>query len=183
RLVGCYAYPFPTSPPPRFRLGSGLVGEAAKERKVITMRDIPDNYLSITSGLGEATPAQIVAVPCIYQEQVIGVMELASLEPFTTAQIHFITASMEFIASALNAAQIRTIIDALLIDTRHQTEDLLIQKEEQQQAVSELKQREADLLGREKRLREQQTKLDAKTAASKGSGSAVQGKMEASDAD
>ncbi len=182
-LVGSYAYPFPTSPPPRFRLGSGLVGEAAREQQVITMRDIPDNYLPITSGLGEAKPAQIIAVPCIYQEHVIGVMELASLEPFTAAQIQFITASMEFIASALNGAQIRVIIDALLIDTRQQTEELLIQKQEHQQAASELEQREADLLRREKLFIEQKNRLDAMTAGSKGKDSAMQGKIEAPDAD
>lgn len=183
RLMGCYAYPFPTSPTPRFKLGSGLVGEAARERQVISMRDIPDNYLPITSGLGEATPAQILAVPCIYQEQVVGVMELASLEPFSIAQIQFITASMEFIASALHTAQIRTRIDALLIETQHRTDELLIQKEEQQQINLALDRRETDLQRREKRLLEQQIKLDAMTAESKGKGAAMQGKMEAPDDD
>ena len=109
-LAGSHAYPFPTDPTPRFKIGSGLVGEAARTRQVITLRDIPEHYLPITSGLGEITPAQIIAAPFVYQGHVVGVIELATLQPFTTAQIQFIASALEPIASTLDSFKIRNLI-------------------------------------------------------------------------
>jgi len=183
RLTASYGYPFPTNPSPRFKFGSGLVGEAARNRQVITLRYIPDNYLPITSGLGEMTPAQILAAPCTYQEQVVGVMELASLEPLTASQIQFLTSAMESIASALNTAQIRGKIDTLLIETQQQAEELQAQEEEQRKVYLELDRREADLQHIEQRLQEQQTRLDAMTAELKKNTAVSLDKMGASDDD
>ncbi len=183
RLTASYGYPFPTNPRPRFKFGSGLVGEAARDRQVITLRDIPDNYLPITSGLGEATPAQILASPCTYQEQVMGVMELASLEPFTASQIQFLTSAMESIASALNTARIRTKIDTLLIETQQQAEELRAQEEEQRKVYLELDRREEDLQHMEQRLQNQQTRLDAIAAELKKNTAVSQDKMGTSDDD
>lgn len=105
-LKGSYAYPFPMKPTPRFKIGSGLVGEAARSQKAVTLRDIPDNYLSITSGLGESKADQIIAIPCFYQNQVIGVLELAALEPFTGDQLQFLTSASKTLASGIYTAQI-----------------------------------------------------------------------------
>jgi putative methionine-R-sulfoxide reductase with GAF domain len=180
-LAGSYAYPFPTTPSPRFRIGSGLVGEAARDRQAISLRDIPEHYLPITSGLGEETPAQILAIPCIYQEQVVGVMELASLEPFTPAQIQFLTSATESIASALQTAQIRYRVDALLVETQQQAEELRTQEEAQRKTNFELDQREAELQLIEQQLTEQQSKLDAMTTHYKESTEVVQNKKVVSD--
>ena len=182
-LAGSYAYPFVKNPNPRFRFGSGLVGEAALDQQVITLRDIPEHYLPITSGLGEVPPAQIVAVPCLYENHVVGVMELASMEPFTTAQTQFLTSAMESIASALNTAQIRGAIDELLIETQQQAEELRAQEEEQLRGSIELDQREAALRHKEQQLQEQRSKLEAIATEMKGYNAASQGKVEASDDD
>jgi hypothetical protein len=159
------------------------VGEAARDQQVITLRDIPENYLPITSGLGEVTPAQIVAVPCTYQDRVVGVMELASMEPFTTAQIQFLTSAMESIANSLNTAKIRARIDELLIETQQQTEELQAQEEELRRGNIELDQREVILLHKEQQLQKLQSKLEAMTAEMKDINAAPLDITEASDAD
>lgn len=178
-LAGSYAYPFPTNPSPRFTLGSGLVGEAARKRQIITLRDIPDNYLPITSGLGETTPAQIIAVPCIYQEEVVGVMELASLHPFTPEQIQYISSTVESIASALHSAHNQTRVNAILAKTLQQAEVLQAQKEEQHRIAVELDQREEALRYKEQQLQLQKTKLDTLTAGITQTNTEVQDQGEA----
>ena len=182
-LAGSYAYPFPTNPNPRFRFGSGLVGEAAQDQQVITLRDIPEHYLPITSGLGEVVPAQIVAVPCTYQDHTIGVMELASLQPFSPMQIQFLMSVMEPIASALDTALIRARIDELLIETQQQAEELQSQEEEQRKGNIELDQREAALRQQEQQLQEQKINLETRIAEMVDNNAASQDIGEAPDDD
>jgi hypothetical protein len=161
-------------------MGSGLVGEAARNQQVITLRDIPEHYLPITSGLGEVTPAQIIAAPCVYQDHVVGVMELATLYPFTTKQIQFITSALEPIASALDTSKIRSRIDELLIESQQQAEELKTQEEEQRKSHLEFTQRETALKHKAQQLEEQQTELEAIAAEIKRN-QAASGVVEASD--
>ncbi|MDF1512424.1 MAG: GAF domain-containing protein [Anaerolineae bacterium] len=147
RLVGSYAYPFITDPSPRYQIGSGLVGEAAHDKQTMSLRDIPENYLPVTSGLGEIAPAQILAVPCLYQNQVVGVLELASLVPFSNMQIQFITTAAEMIASACYSTRNQT---------QQQANDLQREKEELLLARADLTRREDTLLRKEQAFQAQQ---------------------------
>jgi putative methionine-R-sulfoxide reductase with GAF domain len=135
RLAGSYAYPFVAKPVPRYKFGSGLVGEAAQSQQIVSLRDIPEHFLPITSGLGEITPGQIIAVPCTFENQVIAVIELASMQPFTSAQTQFLTSAMEPIASALETAQIRAQISTLLVDTQQQSKELQWQDLDEERQV------------------------------------------------
>ena len=63
----------------RLLLGEGLVGQAAVEAKPILVEDVPADYIKISSGLGEAPPRNIIVLPVIFEDQVLGVIELASL--------------------------------------------------------------------------------------------------------
>ena len=80
RLIASYGYQQRKNVSNTFELGEGLVGQAAVERKSILITEAPADYISITSGLGEAAPANIIVMPILFEEQVLGVIELASLQ-------------------------------------------------------------------------------------------------------
>ncbi len=78
RLVASYGYGAQERCANRFALGEGLVGQAALEKKPIMVKNAPDDYIQITSGLGEAAPANIIVLPVLFEDEVMAVIELAS---------------------------------------------------------------------------------------------------------
>src|SRR5437764_1763145 len=93
-LVAAYGYtPRRSRMPSRFAIGEGLVGQAAFERKAIAVSDVPGGYLKVGSGLGDARAADILVMPVLFEDQVLGVIELASLRPFSDVNRDFWTAS------------------------------------------------------------------------------------------
>ena len=90
-LVASYGYtPRRGQIADRFDIGEGLVGQAAFERKTIALTDVPQDYIKVGSGLGEAAPADILAMPVLFEDQVLGVIELASLRPFSDVNRDFL---------------------------------------------------------------------------------------------
>lgn len=118
--------------------GEGLVGQAWAERETIVLKEIPANYIRITSGLGEALPASVVIIPMKLDQQVFGILELASFKNFEKHEIEFLEKLCELIASALSAAKINERTRHLLAESQHQTEELRAQEEEMRQNMEEL---------------------------------------------
>lgn len=84
RFLGGYACKKSHDPNQMFALGEGLIGQCAQEKEAILLTKVPDNYyLKITSGLGDALPRHILIVPLMFQDKVLGVIEIASFHPFT----------------------------------------------------------------------------------------------------
>ena len=81
RLVGSYGYPDDDDRPTRIPVGRSLVGQAARNRRPITVEELPAGYVTISSGLGQAVPSALVVLPIVVEEQVLGVIELASRHP------------------------------------------------------------------------------------------------------
>src|SRR5262249_39821024 len=108
----------------RFRLGEGLVGQCALEKDRILITEVPPDYIKINSGLGEATPRNIVVLPVIFEEQVKAVIELASFHRFSDIHLTFLDQLTESIAIVLNtiAAGMRT--EELLKQSQSLTEEL-----------------------------------------------------------
>lgn len=181
RPVGSYAYAPPNDRDTRFKLGEGLVGQAALERRAITLSDVPEDYLIISFGLGEAVPQHIVVVPFLYEEEVIGVVALGTLAAFTPAQVEFLEMAMANIGIAFNTADARARIDELLVETQRQAEELQAQSEELQTANEEL-QTQADSLKRsEAALREKQVELEEANTELEEKATALQQKQIALD--
>jgi signal transduction histidine kinase/CheY-like chemotaxis protein/HAMP domain-containing protein len=109
---------------PRFRPGEGLVGQCAVERKRILVDPAPPQYLRISSGLGEASPANIVVLPVLFEEQVKAVIELASFDRFSDIHLTFLEQLTESIGIVLNtiAATMRT--EDLLKQSQTLTQEL-----------------------------------------------------------
>jgi hypothetical protein len=124
------AYALSSDRPSSFDFGDGLVGQAARGKAVILLTDIPEDAIRITSGLGDLLPRNIIAVPFMYNEEVLGVFEIASLHPFNQAQLQFLDDATESICVAFHTAHTRAQVDDLLNQTRKQAEELRGQGEE-----------------------------------------------------
>lgn len=109
--------------------GEGLVGQAASERRMICLTDIPADYLTITSAVGSAAPSHVTILPVMHNDELFGIMELGSFSPFTDKNFEFINLALEELAIALKINHSRQMVDELLIHTRQQTELLLAKQE------------------------------------------------------
>ncbi len=83
RLLETYAYYVPEGKIIEFEIGDGLIGQVAKEKKSLTLDNIPENYITVASGLGKATPSNLIIFPLIYEQNLIGIIELASFSKFS----------------------------------------------------------------------------------------------------
>lgn len=122
----------------KFLLGESLVGRCAFEKLSIYLEDVPDNYVKITSGLGESNPKCILLVPAVINYEVQAVIEIVSFKTFEENQIKFIEKMGESIASTLVNVKTAEQTNLLLEQTKIQTEELAAQEEEMRQNIEEL---------------------------------------------
>ena len=151
-LVGAFAYNRKKYLKKTIKMGVGLVGTCALEKKSINLTEIPEDYIEITSGLGDALPTNLLLLPVMHEEKLIGVIELASLNKFETHQIEV----GENIASSLASTIISTKINAhtsqLLAKSQQQAAEMAEQEEEMRQNMEELKATQEESARREEEL-------------------------------
>ena len=121
------------------RLGEGLVGQSALENRIIKLDQIPVDYIKITSGLGAAPPKCIIIFPVVFEEQVVAVIELASLQPFSPLQQELMEEVSKTIGITINRIDAHMKIGTLLKESQVLTEELQSQSEELQLQQEELK--------------------------------------------
>jgi hypothetical protein len=137
-LAGSYAYNWYPGAKTAIRFGEGLLGQAARDNVQILLSEIPADAPVITSSLGECLPRQVLIAPLEKDEQVVGVMELATLDEFTTTHQVFIGRCSESIAIAFRTAQSHERITSLLAGGQRQAAELQAQGLELRAANSEL---------------------------------------------
>ena len=125
----------------RFRLGEGLIGQAARERKAICLANVPADYLPISSALGESVPKVVVALPLLHGKRLIGALEIGAFAEFTDIQLEFLGLAQEAVAIGLSVSLSRQRLAELLEETQQQAEELRVQQEELQQSNVELEER------------------------------------------
>ncbi|MEA3217985.1 MAG: hypothetical protein QOJ19_4141, partial [Acidimicrobiia bacterium] len=110
KLIAGYGLTNGSEATPRFRPGEGLVGQAAVERRQVMVPRVPAGYLSITSGLGNSPPAQVVVLPVLFEEEVLAVIELATLGEFSEGHRNFFDQFIGTVGIVLNTitANVRT---------------------------------------------------------------------------
>ncbi|MCE3008846.1 MAG: PAS domain S-box protein [Bacteroidetes bacterium] len=138
RLIGCYAYDRKKYMAKTFQLGEGLVGQAAMERGTIYLREVPQNYVNITSGLGQANPESLLVVPLMSNGQLHGVLEFAGFHGFEPHVIEFVEKLAENIASTLTHVKNNERNQQLLQETQRMAESLKANEEELRQNMEEL---------------------------------------------
>ncbi|MCA2200934.1 HAMP domain-containing protein [Streptomyces sp. SMS_SU21] len=156
RMLGSYGYSM-GSMPTSFQPGEGLIGTAAMEKRTILVDKAPSGYLKISSGLGEAPPAQVIVLPVVFEGKVLGVIELASFTPFTAIQKDFLNQIAEMIATSVNTISVNTKTERLLAQSQELTEQLrersaeLEQRQKALQASNAELEEKAELLARQNR--------------------------------
>ncbi|MEY2444732.1 MAG: hypothetical protein QOE00_1312, partial [Ilumatobacteraceae bacterium] len=124
--------------PRRFRLGESLVGQAAVDRRRIRIEQAPPEYLQIGSGLGRSAPADIVILPVLFEEDVLAVIELASLHGLSEVHLAFLDQFMETVGVVLNTIMVNGRTEELLEQSQLLTRELQHRSVELQQTNEEL---------------------------------------------
>ncbi len=138
-LIASYAYNKERKKKKKIILGEGLIGTCAVEKTPIYMTDIPNDYITITSGLGGANPRSLFIIPLKLEDQVLGIIEIASFNKFEEHEREFIEKVTESIASTLSITKINQRTTKLLAQSQKQTEEMHAQEEEMRQNLEELK--------------------------------------------
>ena len=128
-----------------FRLGEGLVGQCAKEKKRILLTDVPGDYVKISSGLGASVPLNIIVLPVLFEGVLRAVVELASFSPFSGTHQAFLDSITESIGLVLNTIEADTLTENLLRQSQSQAEELRSQQEELRESNEDLG-RQANML-------------------------------------
>jgi PAS domain-containing protein len=134
----CYAYNRKKFLKKRIELGEGLSGQVILEKETIFMTEVPESFIMISSGLGEALPRNILIVPLKIENEVFGVIEIAGFHLFKPFEIQFIEKLSESIASTISAVRVNERTRKLLEESQFQAEQLRTQEEEIRQNMEEL---------------------------------------------
>jgi CheY-like chemotaxis protein/CHASE3 domain sensor protein/putative methionine-R-sulfoxide reductase with GAF domain len=158
-LLGSYAYKKRKNLSNEFKVGEGLVGQAALEKQQILVRNVPDDYIKVTSGLGEHIPRFICVTPFIYEGRVKGVVEIATLDEMTDRELEYLEQVMPALAVAVESAESRTKLVRSLEEAQTLSEELQAQQEELRTANEEMEVQTQRLEESEEKLKAQQEEL------------------------
>src|SRR5437870_774572 len=169
KLIATYAYKERKTVGNRFRIGEGLVGQCALEKKTILLTRVPSDYIQISSGLGEAPPLNVVVLPVLFEGEVKAVIELASFNHFSAIHQIFLDQLMESIGVVINMISANMRTEELLQQSQSLTQELQSQSKELTQQQDELKrtnsalEKQADELEvKARELEEQNQKVEVK---------------------
>ncbi|MDF3078988.1 MAG: histidine kinase [Sphingobacteriaceae bacterium] len=145
--------------PQEITIGETLIGQAARQMKAIYLDSIPEDFVKISTAIGEAAPRYIAVVPLIHNDVVEGVMEIGSFTPFSEAARKLVDQATVNIAIALQAAKSRERLQELFEETQAQSEELQAQHGEMENINSQLEAQTQSLQASEEELRVQQEEL------------------------
>lgn len=138
RMTACYAYERRKFADKRIEWGEGIAGAAILEQETIYMTDVPETYVHVTSGLGEATPTCLVVVPLKFNDEVHGVLEIGAFHNIDKHIVEFIEKVAESVGSTISNVKINTRTAKLLKESQEQAEALASQEEQMRQNMEEL---------------------------------------------
>ncbi|MCH7807285.1 MAG: response regulator [Proteobacteria bacterium] len=159
RLLSSYAYKKRKNLTNVFALGEGLVGQCALEKKRIIIENVPDDYVKISSGLGDGAPKNLVVLAVLFEDNLMGVVELASFQQFTENQLAFLDQLMVSVGIVTNSVNARARTETLLEESQTLSEELQTQQEELKTSNEQLEEQAKILKESETKLKNQQEEL------------------------
>lgn len=158
-LAAAYAYERKKYVEKTIRIGEGLLGQCYLEGETTLYTDIPQFYTSITSGLGEATPGCLLLVPLKFNDEVLGVMEIAGFQKFLQYEISFVEKLAESIASVIFNIQNSEKAIAMLSESEQREQVLKEQEEELRQNLEELVATQEEMERKQKEIDQNNTMM------------------------
>ncbi len=146
KLLAGYAHRERTNGEPKLRLGENLIGQAVLEKRRILLADIPGKYVTISSGLVEAPPVNIIILPVVFEDQVKAVIELASFQRFNSTHQTFLNQLTESIGIVLNTIEANSLTEDLLKQSQSLTNELQSRQLELQKTNLELEEKATQLV-------------------------------------
>jgi PAS domain S-box-containing protein len=137
-MKSCYAWDKKKFLNHKIYKGEGLAGQAWQEGDLVYLTEVPQNYIKITSGLGDANPTSVLIVPLKVNDQIFGVVEIASFNLFKDYELEFVQKIAESIASTISSVKINARTQRLLEESQEMTEQMRAQEEEMRQNMEEL---------------------------------------------
>jgi two-component system, sensor histidine kinase and response regulator len=153
-----------TETPSSIRLGEGLVGQCAQERKAVTLTNLPPQYLRVESSVGQASPSQATALPATSQDALLGVLEVASFRPFNTREQALLDELLPVTGMSLDILQRNLRTQELLERTQEQARELEKQTDELRHSQGQLLAQKDELLAQQEELMQQRERLEASEA-------------------
>ncbi len=149
-LIAGYGYETAADLPQAFELGESLIGQVARVKRPLHVEGVPPGYVRISSSLGSAPPISLIVLPIVFEDQVLGVIELASFYRFTPVQRDFLEQLTESIGVNLNTIIANARTDSLL--------------DESQRLAAELQARSGELQSQQGKLQQSNAELEEKAA-------------------
>jgi len=137
-MKSCYAWDKKKFLNHKIYKGEGLAGQSWQEGDIIYLTEVPQNYIKITSGLGDANPTSVLIVPLKVNDQIFGVVEIASFNQFYDYEMDFVQKVAESIASSISSVKVNARTQLLLVESQEMTEQMRAQEEEMRQNMEEL---------------------------------------------
>ena len=144
----------------QFKAGEGLVGQCLFEKKRILLTEVPENYIQIRSGLGQAAPLNIVVLPVLFEDEVQAVIELASFNRFSEIALIFLEQLCENIGVMLNTISATMRTEELLKESQAMSEELQSQQDKLQETNRELEQKAVELGHQKESLERKNREVD-----------------------
>lgn len=151
-LKACYAFDKKKFITKRIEIGDGIIGQTYLEGEAVVLREVPSDYVEITSGLGHATPTCLCIIPLKYNDKIEAVLELASFHFFESYQMDFLEKAGEFVAAAIIGAKVTSRMKILLDQSQNQSEILHAQEEEMRQNMEEMQATQEEMARKEKEI-------------------------------
>lgn len=145
KLVASYAYDRRKYSTKTIEIGEGLIGNCYLEKKPIHLKQIPQDYIEVTSGLGKTNPSVLYIVPLMMDDQVLGFIELAALEEIEDYKIQFINKLSDNIAATFSTVKLNTRTSELLEESKRRANEIAQQEEEMRQNMEEMQATQEEL--------------------------------------